>query len=292
MHSQVDEIEVDLRYGMLLTRMTDLFIPDVIPLALTRCYRLWDKRPLPFGTSTNHVWDMNPTGSRQPYTYVDVALCDGSTLHFERISKGSGYADAVYEHWETQTPFLHSRFSWNGKGWDLRLRDGSLLLFPEAYYAKRPVDGAITGYRDAEGRSVEVKRDRHRNLRRITSPAGHFIDFQPDPNGRISQAVDHLSRTVEYEYDSGGRLAFVRGPNSVRRHWYDGIYLTAIDENQTRLVDIHYTRGRVDRLSLRDGRSYRFRFERDPQDRSHIARTFVTGPDKTVNKFEFPSLLN
>ena len=280
--TEVNEIEVDLRYGLLLARKTDLFIPDAIPLTLTRCYRLWDHRPLPFGASTNHVWDMNPTGSRQPYTYVDLALCDGQSIHYERISKGSGYADAVYEHRETATPFLGSRFSWNGKGWDLRLKDGSLLLFPEAYHAKRPVEGAIIGFRDAEGRSVQVDRDRHRNLQRITSPSGHFIAFEQDPSGKILKAFDDRQRAVKYVYDDAGRLALVQGLNSVHRHWYDGTYLTAIDDGNHRLVNLRYFEGRLAELSLPDGRSYRLRFEYDPRDHRQVLRSFTIGPDGMV----------
>jgi YD repeat-containing protein len=282
LETEVNEIEVDLRYGLVLARNTDLFIPDAIPLALTRCYRLWDRRPLPFGAGTNHVWDMNPTGSRQPYTYIDLALCDGQSIHYDRISKGSGYADAVYEHRETSTPFFGSRFSWNGNGWDLRLQDGSLLLFPEAYYAKRPVDGAIVGFRDAEGRSVRVDRDRHRNLQRITSPSGHFIAFEQNPSGKILKAFDDRERTIEYVYDDAGRLALIKGKNSLRRHRYDGTYLTAIADGERPLVDLQYFEGRLAKLSLPDGRSYHFRFEYDPSDDRRVVRSFTTEPAGTI----------
>jgi hypothetical protein len=54
-------------------------------------------------------WDLFPIGSRQPYTYIEVITCDGNSLRYERISKGTGYADAVYEHRQTATAFLGSR---------------------------------------------------------------------------------------------------------------------------------------------------------------------------------------
>src|SRR5262245_14532463 len=47
-----DEIEVDLRSGLLITRTTDLFIPGAMPIAATRCYRLWDGRSRAFGQHT------------------------------------------------------------------------------------------------------------------------------------------------------------------------------------------------------------------------------------------------
>jgi hypothetical protein len=134
---EVDEIEVDLRIGNVITRTTDLFISGAIPLAATRCYRSWANYVSSFGRNAALSWDLFPTGSRQPYTYIDVNTCDGNQLHFDRISKGTGYADAVYEHRATATAFLGSRFSWNGNGWDLKLRDGSLYVFPESYHAKK-----------------------------------------------------------------------------------------------------------------------------------------------------------
>lgn len=286
--TEVDEVEVDLRYGMLLTRKTDLFVADAIPLVLTRCYRLWDQRPLPFGANTNHVWDMNPTGSRQPYTYVDLHLCDGNSIHYDRISKGTGYADAVYEHRQTATPFFGSRFSWNGNGWDLKLRDGSLLLFPEAYAVKRPVEGAIVGIRDAAGRVVRVDRDRRRNLEQITSPHGRFIAFEQDANARILRAVDDQKRVVSYTYDPQGRLAVAERPDSVTRYAYDDSYLIAIYENDRRLVDLKYLQRRVAQVSLPDGQSYQIRVSFDPQNQGRVVQTSVTGPDGTVSNLNFP----
>jgi hypothetical protein len=104
------------------------FVSGKIPLAATRCYRSWDNLTRTFGRNTTLSWDLFPTGSRQPYTYIEIITCDGQRLRYERISKGTGYADAVYERRATATPFLGSRFSWNGNGWDLKLRDGSLNL--------------------------------------------------------------------------------------------------------------------------------------------------------------------
>ena len=79
-------------------------------------------------------------------------------------------SDAVYEHRATATPFLGSRFSWNGNGWDLKLRDGSLYLFPESYYAKKPVDGALIGFHDANGLALKLERRERRNLKTIIAP--------------------------------------------------------------------------------------------------------------------------
>jgi YD repeat-containing protein len=288
--TEVNEIEVDLRTGLLVTRTTDLFVPGAIPIAATRCYRLWENRPQTFGQNTTLSWDMYPVGSRQPYTRIDVILCDGNYFHYDRISKGTGYADALYEHRQTATPFLRSRFGWNGNGWDLKLRDGSTLVFPESYYGKRPVDGALIWLRDPKGQIVKIERDKRRNLKRITSPQGRFIVFEHDPADRIIQAVDDEKRQVKYLYDAGGRLVQVEGPRFVTRYTYEHTYLMLIEENGQTLADFQYDeKARMGRISLADKRSYRFRYEYDTQNRDDVVRSFVTAPDGSVTKFDVAS---
>src|SRR5580693_177839 len=85
----VNEFEVDLHSGMFVLRQTDLFVADVIPLSLTRSYKGWDfeSRARAFGSGTNHPYDICPTGTRFPYTYMDLNLEDARQIHFLRISK-------------------------------------------------------------------------------------------------------------------------------------------------------------------------------------------------------------
>src|SRR5690348_3941170 len=90
-HNSPHEFEVDLHSGMFVLRQTDLFVSDTMPLALTRTYRTWDNNKRAFGGGTNHPYDICPTGTRFPYTYVDLNLEDGRQIHFSRISKGTGY---------------------------------------------------------------------------------------------------------------------------------------------------------------------------------------------------------
>jgi len=242
-----------------------------------------------FGRNATLSWDLFPSGSRQPYTYVDVNTCDGNQLHFERISKGTGYADAVYEHRATATAFLGSRFSWNGNGWNLKLRDGSLLLFPESYYAKKPVDGAMTKFRDAQGQTVKMERNSQRHLQRITSPDGRSIAFEHDSAGRIYQAEDDQKRRVTYLYDHGGRLVEVRGPSEERRYDYRSTYLVKVEMNGQNVADFDYDRqGRISDLKLPDGRHYQFRYDYDRTDTRRIVRSILTAPDRSTAKFDFP----
>ena len=287
--AEVDEIEVDLRIGSLVMRTTDLLVPGTMPLAVTRCYRSWANIDDSFGRNTALSWDLYPTGSRQPYTYIDVNTC-GNQLHFVRISKGTGYADAVYEHRATATAFLGSRFSWNGNGWDLKVRDGSLYVFPESYYGKKPIDGALVRFRDARSRAVKLERSERRNLKRITSLDGRFVAFQSDSADRIYQIEDDQKRRVNYLYDQAGRLVEVRGLHGVRRFKYGSTYLTRVEEDGQAFVDFDYDRRRISEVKLANGRIYRFEYEYDRADPKRVARAIVTGPDRAIAKFDVSQL--
>jgi hypothetical protein len=246
----------------------------------------WDNLSRTFGQNTAFSWDLFPVGSRQPYTYINIIPCDGNGLRYERISKGTGYADAVYEHRKTNTTFLGSRISWNGNGWDLKLRDGSLYLFPESYYAKKPIDGALIEFRDGTGLAVKMERRERRNLKKISIPDQRWITFEHDTADRIITAEDHQKRKVTYLYDHGGRLAEVRGLRSVTRYTYGNTYLIAVEENGRRIAEFDYDDRRVSRVTLPDRGTYQFRYDYDPANNNRVLRSVVTAPDGSLNKFD------
>jgi len=284
--AEVDEFEIDLRTGQLTTKETDLFVPGRIPLAATRCYRLWDESSRAFGYNTALSWDMFPVGSRKPYTYIDLIFCNGSRIHFDRISKGTGYLNALYEHRQTVTPFLRSRFKWNGGGWDLTQKDAAHMVFPESANAKRDVDAALIGFSTGRGDAVEILRDRRRNLRRLNSPNGGYIVFDHDSGDRVVKTYDNRHQSISYVYDIAGRLVEAQGLNRTRRYTYDGTYLMTIHENGHVLVDFRYTRGRIGRVQLPGGRDYKLSYTFDPRDDSTVIQTYLTGPDGAVSRFD------
>jgi hypothetical protein len=69
----IDRFELELRYGNLLVRQTDLSLSDIFDVPLTRTYHSGDyvhpNRSHAFGNNTNHSFDIAPLGSRYPYTY-------------------------------------------------------------------------------------------------------------------------------------------------------------------------------------------------------------------------------
>jgi len=99
---------------------------------LTRTYtsQFWMSRDNAFGGNSTHDFDIAPVGGRNPYSFLHVVLPDGDFLYCPRISKGTGYADAVYRHSETASRFYKAVIRWDGLGWDTRLDDGARIHFP------------------------------------------------------------------------------------------------------------------------------------------------------------------
>lgn len=283
----LSEIEVDLR-GNLVTRNSDIFLPGNPPLSVTRCYRAWESLSRTYGQNTALSWDLFPIGSRQPYTYIEIIPCDGNTLRYERISKGTGYADAVYEHRATNTPFLGSRISWNGSGWDLKLRDGSLYLFPESYYAKKSIDGALSQIRYTSGVVVKMVRGEGRNLKKLVASDGRAITFEHDASGRVITAASQHNQKATYLYDPGGRLAEVRTSNATTRYSYENTYLRSVEVNGRSFANITYEWGRVSGITLPTDGTHRFRYEYDSPEKNRVLRTLVTSPDGTARTIEIP----
>ena len=170
----------------------------------------------------NHPYDICPTGTRFPYTYQDLHLEDEWPIHFPRISKGTGYADAVFRHSETSSEFFGARAAWNGNGWTLDFLDGRRFLFPEAYNARSFAQGAATDMSDSAGHHIRLNRDAVRNLKQLVSPSGHVINFKYDAANRIVEASDDSGTTRGYVYDATGHLDMVTdGTNALYGFQYE-----------------------------------------------------------------------
>ena len=283
----VNEFAVDLHSGMFVLRQTDLFISDTIPLSLTRTYRAWSPYSRAFGKGANHPYDICPTGTRFPYTYMDLNLEDDRTIHFRRISSGTGYADAVFGHDETSSEFYGAKIEWNGNGWTLDFRDGRQFLFPEAYNAKNFAQGAPIGMRDGNGNRVQLKRDQRRNLTQIISPSGRTIAFKYDGDDRITEARDDAGNVRKYSYDSTGHLETVADATHVLYRFeyapllhspgFDPYLMTAIvdGDGKVLLQDFYEDRGQVSKQKLANGDiyTYEYRFVKD-----EVAETIVNTP--------------
>jgi len=287
--SPINEFQVDLHSGTFVLRQTDLFISDVMPLSLTRTYRPWDSHTRAFGAGTNHPYDICPTGTRFPYTYMDINLEDGRRIHFPRISKGTGYADAVFRHDETSSEFYGAQVAWNGNGWTLNFRDGRRFLFPESYRAKTFAQGAPFEMQAADGRRIQLKRNKQRNLEQLVSPSGRTITFKYDGADRIIEATDDAGNVRKYSYDSSGSLETVAdGSHLLYRfkyalfHYatYDWYLMTAVADGRGRMLLQNIYRdsdgGSVSEQRLANGTVYRYQYIFVKND---IVETIVDGPN-------------
>lgn len=286
--ADIEQYEVDLRSGRFTMRHTDLFVADRTPLALTRAYRQWDDKSRAFGIGGNQPYDIFPYGDHFPYTYMELFLGDGTTVHYSRISQGTSFSDFLAEHnGKPALIFQKSRIGWNRDHWDLRFTDGTVYRFPEAYGAKRGVDGALVGMRNANGDEIKLVRDSRHNLISLTSPGNHQIRMAYDDHDRIANAEDDAGNSVNYVYEASGRLAEVRDRSGVRwRYSYDAYGMTRVQDAKGRdVVENQFSMGRVSRMTLRKGQTYQFNFLVTRN--GNVEETMVTDPAGKESTFRF-----
>lgn len=293
----VNQFEVALDSGMFKLRQTDIFVADVMPLSLTRTYRVWDAHSRAFGVGGNHPYDICPTGTRFPYTYTDLNLEDGRRIYLPRISKGTRYEDAVFRNGNAGSEFYDARDGWNGNGWTMTFPDGRRILFPEAYYAKNYAQGAPVEMRDSAGNRIQLKRDKVRNLQQLISPSGHTITFKYDDSGRILEAQDDAGTIRRYTYDFGGHVRIVQDATRVLYRFqyqrvrldpgYDPFLMSEVrdGEGKVLLENFYRDRIRVSEQRLADGEVYRYDYIFDSSHK--VMATIVTLPSSKVKRFFF-----
>ena len=274
---------VNLSTGLFVMEKTDLFLPDILPIVLTRTSRNGDNNARPFGIGTTHPYAMFLWSANQ-FREADLILPDGGRIHFVRISPGTSFADAVFEHTATPTAFYKSRMAWNGDGWDLTLKNGTVYVFGE--------NAPLQAIRDRYGNQITLRRTNGQsgNITSITSPNGRWLALSYDANNRITQARDNIGRVVTYLYDAGGRLVKVTDPNGgVTEYTYDTAHrmLTIKDARGIVFLTNVYdaANGRVTRQTLADAGTYQFAYTADATGK--ITQTTVTDPRGNLRRVTF-----
>jgi YD repeat-containing protein len=258
-------------------------VPDTIPLAFTRTYvplNDWSER---FQVYLPHVYDLYLTGSRPPYTFLDWKLRDGQSIHYDRISSGTGFADAIYGTVSSDRIFANSRVNWNGWGRDWTLPDGTTYLSPEAYNATRPQQGSLVGIFDSNGNEVRLTRAANGDLTEIKSPHGNWIRFEYSQLYLV-QAHDSLGNVVQYEYEASNRLSAVKYPDGhTTKYSYDTAnrVIAIEDPSEDVAMEIKYdSNGAVAEITTDREHTYRFRYVFDEALKTAIA--FVLEPSGKV----------
>jgi RHS repeat-associated protein len=279
---------VDPSTGLFLMHQTDLYLPDVLPLALTRTYESGDNLARPFGRGMTHPYAMF-LWSAQQYQEADLILPEGGKIHYVRTSSGTGPFDAVFEHTATPTAFYQSTLAWNGNGWDLALTDGTVYVFGN--------EAPLQSIRDRYGNQITLTWSDTNlagcgtgNILRVTSPHGRWLAFTYDANDRITEVADNLGRTVDYTYDANGNLETVTDPEgSVTTYTWDGSNrLASIEDGRgiVYLTNEYDANGRVDAQTLADpNASYALAYTTDGG--GAITQTQVTDPRGHVERLAF-----
>ena len=277
---------VDLSTGLFVHSVTDLYVRDTLPIDITRTYRPRDTVNRPFGIGTTHPFEIFIVGSIWPYTYADLILPDGGRVHFNRISPGTSFGDAVYEHTETPSAFYKTQIRYVGGRWHLTMHDGTVYEFPDAENAPTPRQAALVAMRDRHGNSYALTRDSNRNLTRITTPNGRYVEFTYDASNRITLARDSIGRTVGYAYDASGRLWKVTDVNGgVTEYGYDNSNrMTSIKDPKgvTVITNAYDTSGRVIKQTMADNTTFLFAYTLGTNGR--IAQADVTDQRGVVRR--------
>jgi RHS repeat-associated protein len=285
---------VDLGSGLLVDERTDLVVDDVIPLALTRTYQQSDTGRRSFGIGVNSDYDLNLYSENR---FVDcwLLLPDGGRVRYHRITPGStgpgDFLNAAFAADPTPTSFSGSILAWNGNGWDLRMRDGTVYVFGD--------ESPLQEIRDRYGNIVTITRapvgpdpdgiTRAKGpITQVTSANGKWIKFTNDTSGRVTRAEDNIGRTVTYTYHASGHLATVTDANGgVTQYTYASGRLTTIRDarNTVYLTNQYDANGRVSKQTMPDGGTYDFNYVTDSSGR--VTETRLTDPRGHVRRVTF-----
>jgi YD repeat-containing protein len=221
---------VDPATGLFVYEKTDLVIPDVIPIVITRKYRQLDAEVRPFGLGMSHDYQMFLAGDTTTFTYAELVLGDGSRIRYDRTSAGTGHTDAIMEATDPPTGFFKSRLSWDAGlgGWQILMQDGTIYRFVNSFPGPY-----LSQIQDRAGNRLTITRiasvfgfpggNPHPDVRisRITSPNGRWVDFSYGADDKVTQLKDNAGRTVTYTYTSGRMTSVTDVGGGVTEYTYD-----------------------------------------------------------------------
>ncbi|WP_344844083.1 RHS repeat-associated core domain-containing protein [Kribbella ginsengisoli] len=269
---------VDLGTGRFTYTQTDLTLGGFVPIEAERAYSSGDGRARPFGIGTIGTYDTFLTSKKQ-WQEADLNLIDGSQVHFARTSPGTSFTDAAFEARGTIGQFAGATMAWNGRGWDLRLRDGTVLIYGD--------EAPLQGIRDRFGHTVTIRRiaknvygSQIGAIVSITSSEGFWLTYDYDTAGQVLAIHDNAGRTVSYTYDTGLLKTVTDVNGGVTTYgWDTAKRLTTITDakNQVFLTNTYDTNNRVIQQQLADGGLYKFDYVLDSTGKK-VVKTTVTDP--------------
>lgn len=289
-HGETDlqVLNIYLRYGLLLSRKTDFYLPGPLPLELSRLLRTQDRRSRAFGIGASHNLNIFPVGNIWPFTWMDLILEDGGRLHYSRRNWGAAFWDAVYVVEPTTSDFYSSYITWNWLEWKLLRQDGIAFFFPSSGPGRSAEQSALIRVRDRSGNSLQFDRDPSGALMSATSNLGSWIHFDYDSVHRITAARANDGREFSYHYAEDGCLDEVRdAEHHVTTYGHDGVRCPssmAIDGRQVWTARFD-SADRVTQLDLAGAGTYEFTYV--PDESGAVVQVQIKDPGKNVFRLTY-----
>lgn len=277
---------VDLSTGRFVLTQTDLSVGGALPIVMSRSYSSGDGRDRPFGMGGIGTYDTFLTSDRQ-WQEADLNLPDGARVHFVRTSPGSGYTDAIMAAKTASPEYAGATMSWNGRGWDLVRRDGTVLIYGEL--------APLQSIRDRNGNTLTIRRiaknawgNQIGAIVSVTSTDGYWMAYDYDTAGHVTAVHDNAGRTVSYGYDTANRLTTVTDPlGGVTTYGWTGNNLTTITDARGKqyLTTEYDANGRVKKQTQADRSTYDFAWTLDGTGKNvtSVTLTDPSGADRVVD---------
>ncbi|MFD9961637.1 DNRLRE domain-containing protein [Amycolatopsis sp. NPDC058986] len=287
---------VDPSTGLLVDETTDLVVDDIAPIEIKRTYQQGDTDIRAFGVGTSFNYGLYPwsPGIIGQFTFqeFDLVQPDGSRIHYRRTSPGKDYAGAVFKADPTPTKFDGSVVRWIDSGWDVTLRDGTVMVIGEEAPLQEIRDkfgNTTTLTRATAPPGTDGKVRANGPVTQITSPNGRWVKFTYDEANppRVKSIEDNLGRRVGYTYDATGHLETVTDVRGgvTRYTWDKGLLKSITDGRNTRyLLNEYDDKGRVKTQTAADNGVTKFDYV-DSGDA--IVETRITDPRGHVRRFTF-----
>lgn len=237
---------IHLGTGSYIRDDEDLLVRGTPPLVLRRTSRSGFREAKEFGIGTTHAGERYLAGDPDRFQWLVLILPSGTWVRFERTSSGTAYYNAMFEHHSSPSEYYGARVGWTGAGWTLRMTDGTVMTFQGCGAGSFRLC-SIVSERDADGHTINYRRDSTGRLLRIEAAFDRWIAFDYDERNRISRAFDPAGHSVRYEYDTRGRLSRVISSEG-REHRYqytDLDELATIVDPATRIENSFGSDGRV-----------------------------------------------
>lgn len=279
---------VDVSSGVFSYQKTDLVLPGVIPVDITRYYRTM-------------VIGIGSFGQGGTFNYDLFVKTVGTTLSLQTpevnryiFSQGvdGKYRNTTFPRWQGAvfTKFADGTY-------ELRLRDGMTWVFNSA--------GWLTQQRDRYGNQVTITRDAANLVTQIQNPAGKTLTFTYKTVSRgdtffsvVASITDPLGRVWNYDYNviRTARLASVTDPTgNVTTYTYgtagpapyaptEGLLTITDPKGITWLKNQYDSGGRVIRQTLANGATYTYAYTLAG---ATITQTTVTDPRGYATTYRF-----